>query len=267
MRNVILGIFGFIIFMIFSNSTFMTIEPGHKGVIFKRFGAGLDKENIYPQGFVVIAPWNKMFIYDVRVKEVSENMDVLSSNGLSISVDVSLRFKPVANKIGHIHDEVGADYLQRIIIPEVRAATREIIGKYTPEELYSTKREAIQSEIYEKANVSLIKRHLICDALLIRSVRLPETIKAAIERKLRQEQESQEYEFRIQKEEKEAQRKRIEAAGIRDFQEIVSDGISDKLLKWKGIEATKELAQSPNSKVIVIGSGKSGLPIILGGNN
>ncbi|MBL4715266.1 MAG: prohibitin family protein, partial [Bacteroidia bacterium] len=111
MRNVILGIFGFIIFMIFSNSTFMTIEPGRKGVIFKRFGAGLDKENIYPQGFVVIAPWNKMFIYDVRVKEVSENMDVLSSNGLSISVDVSLRFKPVANKIGHIHDEVGADYL------------------------------------------------------------------------------------------------------------------------------------------------------------
>jgi regulator of protease activity HflC (stomatin/prohibitin superfamily) len=265
-RNIVLISFALIIFLILSNSTFLTIEPGHKGVLFERFGKGLDKENVYGQGFTLIAPWNKMYVYDVRIKEISETMDVLSSNGLSITVDVSLRYKPIDDKIGYIHDAIGENYLQSIIIPELRSATREMLGKYTPEELYSSKREAIQTEIFERTEAGLTKRNLVCDAVLMRSVQLPATIKTAIEGKLKQEQESQEYEFRIQKEEKEAQRKRIEAKGIKDFQEIVSEGISEKLLKWKGIEATKELAASTNSKVIVIGSGDDGLPIILGGD-
>lgn len=265
-RYIVIGAIGLIIILVVSQSTFLTIEPGIKGVLFKPFGEGLDKDNIYKQGFCMVAPWNTMFLYDVRIKEISEVLDVLSSNGLSISVDVSLRYKLIENKIGYLHEEIGISYLQSIIIPIVRSAAREIIGKYTPEELYSSKREVIQTEIIEKTEKALSTKHIILDAVLIRSVKLPETIKTAIESKLKQEQESQEYEFKIQKEKKEAERKRIEAQGIKDFQEIVSEGISDKLLKWKGIEATQALSSSPNAKVVVIGSGESGLPIILGGD-
>jgi len=266
-RLIILVAAAFMFILIFSQSTFLTIDSGHKGVLFKKFAGGLDKETIYGQGFHVIAPWNSMYIYDVRLQEVSEMMDALSNNGLTIAVDVSLRYQPIASRIGYLHDEIGTGYLSRIIIPEVRSAVRNVIGKYTPEELYSTKRTAIQTEIIENTEERLTKNNIVLDALLIRSVKLPETIKVAIESKLKQEQESQEYEFKIQKEEKEADRKRIEAKGIKDFQTIVSDGISDKLLKWKGIEATSDLAKSPNSKVVIIGSGKDGLPLILGGAN
>ena len=143
--------------------------------------------------------------------------------------------------------------------------SRKIIGKYDPEELYSSKREVIQKEIMEETDHALAKKFIILDAVLIRSVELPTTIKTAIETKLKQEQESKEYEFRLQKEQKEAERKKIEAQGIKAFQEIVSEGISDKLLKWKGIEATMELSKSPNAKVVIIGSAKDGMPIILGG--
>ncbi|MFT5595345.1 MAG: prohibitin 1, partial [Flammeovirgaceae bacterium] len=144
---------------------------------------------------------------------------------------------------------------------------RKVIGRYDPEELYSSKRDVIQEEIFTDVKNRLKDKNIYLDAILIRGIELPPNIKMAIEKKLKQEQESQEYEFKIEKEKKEAERKRIEAQGIKDFQDIVSEGISDKLLRWKGIEATLSLAQSPNSKVVVIGQGDDGLPLILGGNS
>jgi prohibitin 1 len=250
-RNIIIGVTAIVLLVVFSSASFITIEAGQKGVLFKKFGGGLDKEKTYNQGFHIVAPWNTMFIYNVRKQQEAETMDVLSSNGLSISV------------VGFLHDLIGTDYFNTIIIPEIRSSARKIIGRYTPEELYSTKREIVQTEIFEETTKTLEQNHIILDAILIRSVTLPPTIKTAIESKLKQEQESLEYEFRIQKEKKEAERKAIEAQGIQNFQKIVTEGISDKLLTWKGIEATNELAKSPNSKVIVVGSGKNGLPIIL----
>jgi regulator of protease activity HflC (stomatin/prohibitin superfamily) len=262
-RNVLLGAIVFVLIVVFSSSSFVTIISGQKGVLFKKFGGGLQKDKVYEQGFHIIAPWNTMFIYDVRKQQASEVMDVLSSNGLSITVDVSIIYRPKESKVGYLHDLIGVDYFNTIVIPEIRSSGRKIIGRYTPEELYSTKREIVQTEIFEEATKTLAQNHVILDAILIRSVTLPATIKTAIESKLKQEQESLEYEFRIQKEKKEAERKAIEAQGIQNFQKIVTEGISDKLLTWKGIEATNELAKSPNSKVIVVGSGKNGLPIIL----
>ncbi len=256
-------IFGVIIFIATFSSAFITIEAGKKGVLFKRFGGGLDKENIYGQGFHIVAPWNTMFVYDVRKQQSEEAMDVLSSNGLSITVDVSVIYRPKDKFIGYLHDLIGTEYLNRIIIPEMRSSVRKIIGRYTPEELYSTKREVVQTEIFNETTKILDENHIILDAVLIRSVNLPATIKTAIESKLKQEQESLEYEFRITKEKKEAERKAIEAQGIQNFQKIVTEGISDKLLTWKGIEATNELAKSPNSKIVVVGGGKNGLPLIL----
>ena len=172
---------------------------------------------------------------------------------------------PVPSQIGYLHDDIGRDYLESIIKPEIRSVTREVIGNYLPEELYSTKREAIEDEIYDRTKDNIQAKHLSLDAILIRDVTLPQTLRAAIEQKLKQEQEALEYEFKIDKAKKEAERKEIEANGIAKFQKIVNQTITPQLLKWKGVEATQEIAKAPNSKVIVIGNGDGDLPIILGG--
>ncbi|MFN8394147.1 MAG: prohibitin family protein [Bacteroidia bacterium] len=257
------AVVGIVLLIVLFNSLFITVEAGFQAVLFRPFAGGLDKENLLGPGFHMVSPWNTVFTYDARIQERTEDMDVLAANGLNIHVDLSFRYRVVPSEVGYLHEEIGQTYADKIVTPEVRAATRKVIGKYLPEELYSTKRDAIQNEIFTQTEANVKPKHIHLDAVLIRSVKLPELIKGAIERKLEQQQQRDEYEFRIQKEAKEAERKRIEAQGIKDFQDIVSDGISDKLLKWKGIEATQELANSKNSKIIVIG-GSDGLPVILG---
>ena len=266
-RALVMGIAGLIFIVLFGSSMFVTIEPGEKGVLFKKFGGGLDKETVYPQGFHIIAPWNTMHVYDVKFKDTFEKMEVLSKNGLSIKIDLSFRYQPVSDQIGFLHDEIGKDYLEKIIKPEIRSVTREVIGNYLPEELYSTKREAIEDEIYDSTKKKIESKYLMLDAILIRDVTLPQTLRAAIEQKLKQEQEALEYEFKIDKAKKEAERKEIEAKGISEFQKIVTRTITPQLLKWKGIEATQEISKSPNTKVVVIGNSDGELPIILGGDN
>lgn len=260
------GIFAFLailIFSILSNTTFLTIQPGKKGVEFKRFGGGLDKDNIYDQGFHVIMPWNKVFIYDVRTNEGFETMDVLSKNGLNIAVELSYRYSPMPDKIGYLHDEIGTEYVKRILMPEIRSATREVIGQYLPEELYSTKREAIQDEIFKQTANAIGPKHLIIDAVLIRSVKLPEKLEEAIEQKLKEEQLSLQYEYKLDRERQEAERRIIEAQAKADANRILNASLTDKILQDKGIEATLELAKSPNTKTVIVGGGDGGLPLIL----
>lgn len=260
------GIIAFIVLFflsILSNTTFLTIDPGYKGVEFKRFGGGLIKDKIYDQGFHVIMPWNKVFLYDVRVNEGGEELDVLSKNGLNISIDLSYRYAPKPDMIGYLHDEIGPKYLDRIIKPDIRSATREVIGKYLPEELYSTKREAIQDEIFNQTQEAIGSKHLMLDAVLIRSVKLPDNLEKAIEQKLKEEQLSLQYTYKLDRERQEAERKIIEAQAKADANKILNASLTDKILKDKGIEATLELANSPNSKVVIVGGGDEGLPLIL----
>ena len=264
LRYVFYGVLIFMLFGILSNTTFLTIDAGEKGVLFKRFGGGLEKDKIYNQGFHVVAPWNKMFIYDVRTNENYETMEVLSKNGLTIKVELSYRYQPEGDKIGYLHDEIGPSYLDRIIKPEIRSATREVIGKYLPEELYSTKREAIQDEIFERTQENVKEKYLVLDAILIREVELPQTLQDAIERKLKEEQLALEFDFRLDRERKEAERKIIEAKAKAESNRILNASLSANILRDKGIEATLELAKSQNSKVVIVGSGKDGLPLILG---
>jgi len=264
-KAMVMGIVGLIFIVLFGSSMFVTIDSGEKGVLFKKFGGGLEKDVVYGQGFHIIAPWNDMFVYDVKIHETFEKMEVLSKNGLSIKIDLSFRYNPVEEKIGYLHDQIGRDYVERIIKPEIRSVTREVIGNYLPEELYSTKREAIEDEIEALTRAKVEAKYLTLDAILIRDVTLPQTLRNGIEKKLVQEQESLEYEFKIDKARKEAERKEIEANGIAKFQQIVNRTITPQLLKWKGVEATQEISKSPNSKVIVIGNGDGDLPIILGG--
>lgn len=243
----------------------VTIDSGEAGVLFKTFGEGVVvDEPPMAEGFHIVAPWNKVFVYEVRQQELFEKMKVLSSNGLEIQIDASAWYEPVYNDLGNLHQSLGQSYLQRVIQPAIRSAARSVVGRYTPEQLYSSKRDAIQDEIYEETKKILEKQYVQLNEVLVRDVTLPNTIKDAIERKLKQEQESLEYEFRLVTAAKEAEKVIIEAEGKAESNRILSASLTDKILQDKGIDATMKLAESPNSKVIVIGSGDSGLPIILG---
>ncbi|MEZ4772776.1 MAG: prohibitin family protein [Bacteroidia bacterium] len=258
---------GFILLVTITSGTFITIPAGEQGVLFKKFSGGVDTSRTYQQGFHVIAPWNTMVRYNTRLQEMTmNNMEVLANNGLTINLDLTILYKPIPSKLPQLHNDLGEEYANTIIVPEIRSAIREVIGKYDPEELYASKRDAIQTEVATKMDNALSAKNIHMDAVRIRNVVLPATIRDAIETKLQAEQESRKYDFLIDKEKKEAERKKIEAEGIKEYQNIVSQSLSDRLLKWQGIEATKELSNSPNTKVIVVGGGESGLPLILGGN-
>lgn len=260
-------IIGVIILIIIITKSVVTIDAGEAGVLYEPFGVGVvtDKPPL-GEGFHLVAPWNKVFIYEVRRQELFEKMNVLSSNGLDIKLDASAWYMPERSNLGKLHQEIGDDYVNRILLPTIRSAARSVVGRYTPEQLYSSKRDAIQAEIYEETKKIIQDQYIVLDEVLVRDVTLPPTIKDAIERKLKQEQESLEYEFRLVSAQKEAERQIIQAQGKSDANRILSQSLNDQILKDKGIEATLELSKSPNSKVIVVGSGESGLPIILGNN-
>tara|TARA_B100000809_G_C15138494_1_gene531809 strand:+ start:1022 stop:1837 length:816 start_codon:yes stop_codon:yes gene_type:complete len=245
----------------------VTIDSGEAGVLFETFGEGVvTDEPPMGEGFHIVAPWNKVFVYEVRQQELFEKMKVLSSNGLEIQIDASAWYEPVYNDLGNLHQSLGKGYLQRVIQPAIRSAARSVVGRYTPEQLYSSKRDAIQDEIYEETKLILSKQYVQLNEVLVRDVTLPNTIKDAIERKLKQEQESLEYEFRLVTAAKEAEKVIIEAKGKAESNRILSASLTDKILQDKGIDATIKLSESPNSKIIVIGSGESGMPLILGNN-
>ncbi len=263
---IIIAVIILIVLLLFGGRMFLIIEAGERGVIFRPYTSGLDKENIYVDGFHIVAPWNKMYVYNVREQQRDETMDVLDKNGLSITMDVTVRFNPVYNKIGYLHEQFGENYINVLVIPEVRSSVRQVAGRYTAEEIYSTKRAEVESTIITETKEVLEENYIDMKALLIRSINLPAQIKGAIESKLQQEQEALAYEFRLKREESEAERRRIEAEGIANYNRIINASLTDKILQQRGIEATIQLSESPNTKVIVIGSGKDGLPLILGNN-
>lgn len=261
---IVVVVLAVIFLIVFWNQMTITIDAGEAGVLYKRFDNGVDTTRTYGEGFHFFAPWNKMIIYNVRQQETSEEMNVLSSNGLEIKADVSAWYKPKYTRLGSLHQKIGKDYLRVVVIPALRSSARSVIGRYTPEQIYSTKRDVIQDEIYEETINILDEKYVDLDRVLIRSIILPPTIKSAIESKLKQEQESLEYEFKLQKAQKEAERQRIDAEGKANANRILNASLTDKILQEKGISATLKLAESPNTKIVVIGSPKDGLPIILG---
>ena len=249
--------------ILFSKST-VTIGPGEGGVIFETLGDGINTNKTYGEGFHIVLPWNKMIIRKVRQQSISDEMNVLSVNGLEVKVNGTIWYEPEFENLGNLIKTKGEDYERELLDPAINAAARSVVGRYTPEQLYSSKRDVIEQEILEEVTTLLAGQFLSVKKVLVEDVKLPITIKEAIERKLKQEQESLEYEFRLVTADKEAQKQRIEAQGKADANKILSASLTDKILQDKGIEATIKLSESPNSKVIVIGSGDSGMPIILG---
>lgn len=250
-----------------------TVPAGHVGVLWKRFGGGTVMDEVYPEGFRLTWPWDVFQIYDARLQMVEREVEVLSSDGLKITLQLVWRYRLNAPMAAQLHKYVGPNYSETLVTPTVGARARDIISMYQPEEIYTERRLNIQNKILDSVKYVLREQFnpggspermlLDFEDILIKGMELPPGVQEAIVRKNAMFHEMEEYTFRVQRENKEADRKRAEAAGIRHFQEIVSSGMSESYLRWRGIEATLELAKSPNAKVVVIGNAKNGLPLIL----
>jgi regulator of protease activity HflC (stomatin/prohibitin superfamily) len=252
-----------IVLIIFIKSTFIILQPTERGIVFRKYTTGLDVTNVRKEGLNVIAPWNDIITFEIAEQQIEETMDVLSVDGLSISLDVSIRFRPKPNEIGKLYQSFRDQYINNLIRPELRSAVRRIIGEYTPEELYATKRQEIETAIQTSTQAILDTNHVELRAFLFRSIKLPETIKNSIEEKLKADQESQKREYMQQIAEKDAAIQITQAKGKAEANRILSASLTEKILQEKGIQATEELAKSPNTKIVVIG-GSDGLPLILG---
>jgi len=241
---------------------FGTVPAGHVGV--KDFFGQVSSQTLAP-GIRLVFPLTRIVRMSVQTQEIKEVAEVPSREGLILNLETSLLFQLDPAKAADIYRTVGSDYLGTIVEPQFRSAIREVTASYDAKALYSAERERIATEILELFRRLAGERGILVQQVLLRKIGLPPVVASAIQEKLRREQEAEQMKFVLQKEQQEAERKRIEAQGIADFQKIVAQGISAQLLEWKGIEATEKLSASPNTKVVVIGNPKTGLPIILGG--
>lgn len=262
----IIGAVAIILLLIFGNRTFIILKETERAVLFRPFADGLSKDRVLEPGFHMVSPWNRVIKYDVAEQQREERLDVLDKNGLSINIDVTIRFSPVADRIGYLHEQFRGLYIDNLVVPEVRSSVRKVTGRYSAEEIYSTKRNEVEQAIIEETGQVLNQNNILMKALLIRSINLPDQIKTAIENKLKQEQEALAYQFKLQSAQSEAEKLRIDAEGEARANKIINSSLTPELLKMRGIEATLELSKSPNTKVVVVGSGKDGLPLILGSN-
>ena len=240
---------------------FTVIPAGHTGVI---DFLGYVSDNTLKPGVNMVNPMANVEKMSIKTQELKELMSVPSKEGLSVDLEISLLFKLDSEKANEIYKTVGPNYVEIILTPQFRSVVRGVTARYEAKALYTASREKLAGEILDELEKLVGPRGIIVDQAPLREIKLPERLTKSIEEKLQAEQESQRMEFILTREKQEADRKRIEAKGIADFQEIVSKGISEQLLKWKGIEATEKLAGSQNTKVVIIGSGKDGLPLILG---
>lgn len=261
--NHTLGIsMSFLIFVLFIglfwNKIFISLDSGQQGIRWGRF-SGTQLDEYYGEGLHVIWPWDRMYIYNTRIQTKSDSMHILTSEGLAIHVDFTYRFFAMTDSIPQIHKKLGVDYAEIIVAPEVASASMSIIGNYTPQELYKISTLVIQSTIKYYLSKQLIDKNIIMDDYLIRRISLPDIVSRAIEKKMVAEQLDFEFDYKLKVEEKEKKRKSIEAEGLKLFEDISQISI----LKWKGLEVTSEFAKSPNSKIIIMGTGEKSLPLLL----
>ena len=259
----VLGFVFLFLLVYFANNIIISIHPGELGVLWRRLGGGTVVHTVYREGLHLILPINRMYVYNVRKQRVSDSIDVLTVDGLTVHVEYSARYFPNPDLLPLLHQRVGPDYLNVVVRPEVRSVIRTVFGQYKPEEIYTTQK-AIQERISALSKIRMEARFVSLDDVPIERISLPKSIADAIETKLGQQQLDAEYVYRIAVAGKEAERKLIEARGQKEYNDTVSKSLSPSLLQWQGILATEALAKSPNAKVVVVGGGKSGLPLILG---
>lgn len=251
-----------VLLLVLANST-ACVRTGHVGVetLFGRVTG-----RTMPEGIHLVNPLARVHQLDIKTQEIKERAAVPSKEGLIMGLEASVLYHLDPGRAAEVFQRVGIEYPNVLLIPNFRSAIRGVTAANTAASLYSDAREAIARQILADLQAQVQPRGITIENVLLRDLQLPETLKQAIEAKQQAQQEAQRMEFVLQRERQEAERKRVEAQGIKDFQNIVTEGISDKLLDWKGIEATIELSKSQNSKVVVVGNTKNGLPLLFSGD-
>ncbi len=247
----------------FAPGIFVTVREGQAAVLFRRFFGGTVRDRVYGEGLHVVMPWDKMTIYNVRVQECRRAVQVLDNTGLQYLINISIRYHPEYNVLAVLHQKVGPDYLDKIVVPEVEGVLRSTASGFDVKQLYTSQYEVL-AKIVNDSLEHAGQSYVVIDNVVVRSIELPEKIKNAIVSKREEEQLAEAYTFRLTREEDEAKRRIIEAKGFKEANDIISQSLNTNILKWKGIEATMALSGSTNSKMVFIGSGPGGLPIILG---
>ena len=242
---------------------FIIVRAGEAGVLYRLLTTGTETNYIYPERFHLIWPWDKMYIYNMRVQTVKHKLSVLTSQGLPITLHLAIRFRPEYDMVGLLHKHVGPDYVDQIVIPQIESVLRKNIGKLDPEDIYTNKL-GILNNILRLAIDETSRKYVIVDDIIIRSLDLPELVRTAIAEKLVEEQLLQKYAYRLKIAAEEAKRKAIEAKGIQKYQATITETLSEPLIKWQAVQATESLVKSDNAKIVIIGAGKQGLPVILG---
>ena len=248
----------FFMILFFWENIFIDVFPGQAGVKWKRF-KGTELTRTYKNGLQVLWPWDRLYIYDIRVHELHETIEILTSNGLSITVHFSVRYHPKLAYLPLLHETVGPEFTEKVVRPEVISALRQVLGNYRPDEIYAKDEEGLLAEVMEILDREITDKFIHLDELLIKELTLPEFVQEAIQKKLVEEQNALAYEFILAQEEAEKERRLIMAEGIRLFEEISQISI----LRWYGIQATESLAKSNNTKVVIIGTDAESLPVIL----
>ena len=258
-----LGLLVCLIVVFFFDQIVISIHPGELGVLWRRLGAGTVIDTVYREGMHVILPINKMYIYTIRKQQFTESIDVLTLDGLTVRVKYTARYFLDKDTLPLLHQRVGPDYVNVVVRPDVRSVIRALFGQYKPEEMY-TSQKAIQLRVSEQAKVRLSARFVTLDDVPIEAITLPAKITEAIEAKLVQQQREAEYVYRISIAQKEAERLRIESAGMQLYNDTMNRSLTPSVLQWHTIQVTGEFARSPNAKTVVLGAGTSGLSLILG---
>ncbi|HEX4952727.1 MAG TPA: prohibitin family protein [Thermoanaerobaculia bacterium] len=252
-----------IVLVAFVASAVTVVPAGHVGVV-DLFGAV--RPVSLKSGIHLVNPFARVIKMSIKTHELKEDLEVPSKEGLAMKLEASLLFHLDPEQAPTVYRTIGPNYVEVVLVPQFRSVARGVTAGYEAKALYTSEREQLAGSLATELRRLVEPRGINVESTPLRKLVLPERLARAIEEKLSSEQESQRMQFVLEKEKQEADRKRIEAEGIADFQKIVSTGISDQLLRWKGIEATLKIAESPNTKVVVVGSGKDGLPLILGGN-
>lgn len=239
------------------------IPAGAAGVIYKPLSGGTMVDRVYGEGLHVKYPWDTLYVYNIRIQTILHDFTVLTQEGLAVTLRLAIRFRPEPDMIGELHKHVGPNYAETIIVYQIESVLRKRLGSEHPEDIYNNEAGILTSVLADAAD-EVGQRYVKINDVIIREVVLPPEISSAITDKLVHQQREAAYVFRLGAQEQEADRMRIEAQGIRDYQETVNETLNDQLLTWRGIQATVDLAKSNNSKVVVIGAGDQGLPLILG---
>jgi len=230
---------------VFWDRIVILIRSGESGVLYDVF-SGTDMEEIYGEGLHIIWPWNRMHVYNVRLQTKERTFQLLTRGGLPIDMKIAIRYRPDIRLLPLLHVTLGPSYLDKVVFPETEAVLRRAVGQYSPEEVYTSKRGFLETLVISSL-LNVEDRYVIIDDVLVRSVELPELVRKAIENKLALLEERKAYTYRLEIEHKEAERKKIEAGGIKDYQNIIKQSLTSDLIRWQGIQATKELATSPNA--------------------